>query len=428
MTILFTSHLTHQVYQESIESHLNSTYYGLMIQLKNKKKPALVLSGGGIKAGAFHTGVCLALRQRGFSFGQSDNNPMDIKHFIGSSAGSVVATFLAAGYSLEEIIHAFTMGAGLDNLSKELNLNNQPIHLKPMGYLDIFSVSPKEALSRLLLPRFFSNKLNLKGGFELFLKKGIKVNGLFNTNNLQKYFAETALKTQSFDEIKNQLFIVATYLDYPKKAIFGPILDKPLKTQDNLDYISGVDISEAIAASTALPPVFSPFAITLPGAETPTYFFDGEIRDTMSTHVAADLGCDLIIASYSMSPYSYNKKLGSLNQYGIPLIMNQAIYQIIHQKVVDYRKHQEAYTRVIDILNEFCKEQEISGLQRDRLINKIVDTTNINLDAHYIYIHPSPQDHEIFFADHFSLNSSNLEMITSAGYKTAMEKLRIYDL
>lgn len=399
-----------------------------MIQLKNKKKPALVLSGGGIKAGAFHTGVCLALRQRGFTFGNDKANPLNIQHFVGSSAGSIVATFLASGYTLEEIIHAFTMGAGLEGLGQEVKLSTQPIQLKPMGYLDIFNISIKDALTRLLIPTFFSSKLDLSGGFELFLKKGIKVNGLFNTLNIQKYFAENALKTHSFDELENQLFIVATYLDYPKKAIFGPILESPLKNKDDFDYFSGVDISEAVAASTSLPPVFSPFGITLPGAETPTYFFDGEIRDTMSTHVAADLGCDLIIASYSMSPYEFNPSLGSLNQYGIPLIVNQALYQMIHKKVVDYRKHQEAFRRIIDIVSDFCESQEISNLERDRLINRIVDTTNINLDAHYMYIHPSTQDHKMFFADHFSLNSKNLLEITKNGYKSAMEKLRIYDL
>lgn len=399
-----------------------------MIKLNNKKKPALVLSGGGIKAGAFHIGVCLALRQRGFTFGQKDEGFLNIKHFVGSSAGSIVATFLASGYSLEDVIHAFTMGAGLEGLSQEMNLNTQPTQLKPMGYLDIFNLSIKEALTRILIPSFLTSKLDFKGGLEAFLKKGIKVSGLFNTQNIQRYFADEALKTKSFDELQNELFIVATYLDYPKKAIFGPLLKAPLKNTGHWDYHSGVDISEAVAASTSLPPVFSPFGITLPGSTTETYFFDGEIRDTMSTHVAADIGCDLIIASYSMSPYEFSEKTGSLNQYGFPLIINQALYQMIHQKVVDYRKSQEAYVRIIDLIKEFCDDQEISNLERDKLINKIVDTTNVNLDAHYMHIHPTPQDHKMFFSDHFSLSSKNLEEITKTGYRSAMERLRIYDL
>ena len=38
------------------------------MRLDHKKKPALVLSGGGVKAAAFHAGVCLALNEKGFRF------------------------------------------------------------------------------------------------------------------------------------------------------------------------------------------------------------------------------------------------------------------------------------------------------------------------------------------------------------------------
>ena len=38
------------------------------INLSEKQKPALVLSGGGVKAAAFHIGVCLALKDKGFKF------------------------------------------------------------------------------------------------------------------------------------------------------------------------------------------------------------------------------------------------------------------------------------------------------------------------------------------------------------------------
>ncbi|MCS6838115.1 MAG: patatin-like phospholipase family protein, partial [Bdellovibrionaceae bacterium] len=34
----------------------------------NTLKRSLVLSGGGIKASAFHLGVCLALKERGYAF------------------------------------------------------------------------------------------------------------------------------------------------------------------------------------------------------------------------------------------------------------------------------------------------------------------------------------------------------------------------
>ena len=73
-----------------------------MIKLKGKKKIALVLSGGGVKAAAFHIGVCHALKEKGFKFigGSRDkveddpnySDPLAIKTYVGSSAGALVSS------------------------------------------------------------------------------------------------------------------------------------------------------------------------------------------------------------------------------------------------------------------------------------------------------------------------------------------------
>src|ERR1700730_11825454 len=94
-----------------------------MLKIKNKKKIALVLSGGGVKAAAFHVGVCLALQEKGFKFigGTRDhvedsphvNDPLAIKTYVGSSAGALISAFLASGHSVEDIIESFEMGTGL---------------------------------------------------------------------------------------------------------------------------------------------------------------------------------------------------------------------------------------------------------------------------------------------------------------------------
>src|SRR3989344_1816914 len=101
------------------------------MDIQNKKKIALVLSGGGIKAAAYHIGVCLALKEKGFVFsggskewvqqkypnqpqeaiGQSSSKPT-IRLYVGSSAGAFVASVLASGKSLESLITAFQVGFG----------------------------------------------------------------------------------------------------------------------------------------------------------------------------------------------------------------------------------------------------------------------------------------------------------------------------
>src|SRR3954465_2338853 len=87
------------------------------ITIGPKKKIALVCSGGAAKAGAFHLGVALALQEQGFRFygglQPADASkirlpgPMEISTYIGSSAGSIISTYLAAGYSLENIFNSF---------------------------------------------------------------------------------------------------------------------------------------------------------------------------------------------------------------------------------------------------------------------------------------------------------------------------------
>src|ERR1700741_780310 len=90
--------------------------YSQRTQIGHKRKIAFVCSGGATKAGAFHLGVALALQEHGFRFyggmvpsagDVKPPGPMDISTYVGSSAGSIITTYLAAGYSLENIFNSF---------------------------------------------------------------------------------------------------------------------------------------------------------------------------------------------------------------------------------------------------------------------------------------------------------------------------------
>ena len=58
----------------------------------------------------------------------------------------------------------------------------------------------------------------------------------------------------------------------------------------------------------------------------------------------------------------------------------------------------------------------------------LVDRTKYKPNVDYIYIHPSPQDYEMFFADHFSLNPKILSQIVRTGFRSAMNALRPYNI
>lgn len=397
------------------------------MRLTHKKKPALVLSGGGVKAAAFHAGVCLALQEKGFRFAggtkdEVDRHQQDHKTFrcyVGSSAGSIVASFLASGYTVADFIDAFEMGAGLKT--------KQPrsVHrLKPLTYFDIFSLNGLNFVH--MIPKFLQRKaISVSGGLEVLVKNGFKVNGLFTANGIERYLRRNVLPTNRFSELGVELFIVATQLNHSRKVVFGPF--EQTTKDETIKWANYATISNATAASASLPPMFAPYGIKdEKGREI--YFFDGEIRDTLSTHVAVDHGADLVIASYSIQPYHFNKEMGSLHHYGIPIILNQALYQVVEQKIRKAIYHQADIKALLNTVDGYFKKAGLPEEHRERLVKIMAERVNYRMGVDYIYIHPNPEDYEMFFVDHFSLNPKILGRIVRIGFKSAVAALRRHNL
>jgi predicted acylesterase/phospholipase RssA len=401
------------------------------MRIGDKKKIALVLSGGGIKAAAFHLGVCLALREKGFIFagGSPDDvtmkypdDKLTIKIYVGSSAGAVISTFLASGYSIEAIIDAFERGSenDLHKLNKRKRIYAR---LKPITYRDMFALNGGNFVS--FIPNVLRRNSIVTGGLEALVKNGFKINGLFTTKGIERYMRSHVLKNNDFKSLGVDLYVVATQLNHSRKVIFGNFKenykDKAIK------YANYATISDAVAASAALPPVFAPYGIrNEKGREI--YFFDGEIRETLSTHMAADAGADLVISSYSVQPYHYNSEMGSLHNYGIPLIINQALYQVIEQKIAKHIEHQQNISALMSAVDGYFKQAELPEEHREKLLDILAKRVNYKAGVDYIYIHPSPQDHEMFFVDHFSLNPEILGKIVHIGFRAALQVLRKLDL
>src|SRR5262249_4747526 len=152
---------------------------------------------------AFHIGVCLALREKGFKFAGGrasdtrldfEGGPLTFSIYVGSSAGAVVSAFLAAGHSVDAVIDAFTRGSGLGALTR---FRFDGPRLKLITYRDIFALNVSAGLAGRFLPRLFmsTKKPILSGGLEVLFKRGFKVNGLFTTKNLERY-----IRTQVFPE------------------------------------------------------------------------------------------------------------------------------------------------------------------------------------------------------------------------------------
>ena len=399
------------------------------MRIRDKKKIALVLSGGGVKAAAFHIGVCLALQEKGFKFAGGnkelvrqnfpDSDPMTIRLYVGSSAGSVIASILAAGYSVESLVNAFQVGSGTSPSFEKNDLR----YLKPLSYRDIFNLNSSGLLK--FIPRSIMEKNLVSGGLESLLKNGLKLNGLFSTRGIESYLRKEVFIDNDFARLGVELFIIGTQLNHSRKAIFGNFPES-YKTP-NTKYINYATISESVAASASLPPVFTPYGIKNPAGKE-IFYYDGEIRDTLSSHVAADYGADLVISSYSIQPYHFNEEMGSLHNYGIPVILNQALYQVVQQKIAKNIQYKNDIRGIYNAVEGYFKQMNLPEEHRLKILEIIEKRVNYQPNVDYIYVAPRPQNYEMFFVDHFSLSPEILSRIVRIGFRSGINSLRQFDL
>lgn len=409
------------------------------IKIGPKKKIALVCSGGASKAGAFHLGVALALQEQGFKFygglvprlsGQSNPaplktpGPMEISTFVGSSAGSMIATFLAAGYSLDNIFNSFLSRMPTDPADMT------PRVLPRLTYPTMFNLKPAsmavDQLQHIKTFRKFFSSVLARDWDALMKLEWLNINGLFSTAGIEEYIRENVLPSNKFQDYVSDLFIVATQLNHSRKVVFGKYAYEPPPHDVTCQYNNDVGISEAVAASTALPFIFQPYPIKNEEGKK-IYYIDGEIRDTLSTHVAVDAGADLVIASHTHQPYHFVREIGSLTDHGLPAIIVQSIYLLVEQKINSHIHHKKMQRNAINSVNRFCKESNVSEEHRRRICEILEAELHHRTSVDTIYIHPSPSDTQMFFGEHFSLSPKKLADIVRSGFRAAIMALRPYE-
>jgi predicted acylesterase/phospholipase RssA len=406
------------------------------IKIGPKRKIAFVCSGGAAKAGAFHLGVALALQEQGFKFygGQAPTSgaprtpdPMEISTYVGSSAGSIITSLLAAGYSLDNIFNSFLDRKPEDPIDPA---DITPRILPRLTYQKMFKIRPglaREQLAQLMFFRkVFTSLMN--GNWEALLQlKWLKATGLFSTVGIEQYMREEVLPSNKFDDYLADLFIVATQLNHSRKVVFGKHRYDPPAHDLNCQYENRVEISRACAASTSLPPVFSPYSIEHGPGEGPVWYIDGEIRDTLSSHVALDAGADLVIASYSHQPLHYSKEIGSLTEHGLSAIVTQSIFLLIEQKIKNHIHNKEIQRNAIVSVSQYCKDSGVSEAHRRRICEILEAELHHRMDVDTIYIHPSPTDAQFFFGENFTLAPKIMTETVRSGFRAAIDVLRKYD-
>lgn len=405
------------------------------ISFKHKTKSAFVASGGAVKAACFHVGVCLAMEKKGIKFGggiikksttqppsrpsQSTTHPVTINTYVGSSAGASIAAFLAAGFPLTDIVKSFIDPPKTQARKKRRG----EVYIPKFRYTDLFRFA-KPNFRKYIGSLWRKRPKIASGSVEAFFKNHLSFGGIFTTDGIEQYLRKI-LPTNRFEDLVADLFIVATQLDYPYKTIFCKQKKIKSRPEHHAVYESSIKISQAAAASTALPPIYQPYPIKI-GKEK-IYFYDGEIRETLSTHVAKDVGCDLVFASYTHQPYQYTPEIGSLVNYGISSVTIQAIYQAVEQKIHTSKRLWKNKITVLDTVNQFFRDNSFPDNKRAELCEILENKLQINKNIDYIFIHPIPQDYKLFLADHFNLSRKHMIEIVKSGFRSGIYHLRNYE-
>jgi len=138
-------------------------------------------------------------------------------------------------------------------------------------------------------------------------------------------------RSNDFRALKHRLVLVATDLDSGQSAPFG------------MPGWDAVPISQAVAASAALPGMFPP--VPIDGPQGRRWYVDGALKKTLHASVLLDLGLDLLLAVNPLVPFDashseHHRVLGSgeppiprLVAGGLPVVMSQTFRSLIHSRL-----------------------------------------------------------------------------------------------
>lgn len=213
-------------------------------------RAGLCLSGGGIK-GTAHIGAIKALEEENIEFNS----------VAGTSAGSIVATLYACGYSSSEIYNLFKKYA------------------KDIKYIDWKNIC-KIIYGVLFKRKLIITGLNSGEVIERVINKACNAKGIYNINQIRK-----------------ELLIPTVDSDSGKVIIFN---SAGIDAEDNNEkYISNIPIGKAVRASCSYPLVFSP----CPYGDKE--LLDGGIKENIPWKELKAIGCKKVL---SIAFYSKNKK------------------------------------------------------------------------------------------------------------------------
>ena len=302
---------------------------------KRQSKTALVLGGGGFTGAVYEIG---ALRAFDLLAVNRTVNEFDV--YVGTSAGSFVASAIANGVTPEEMMRVLNKQLPSPLRDMDLDMLLRPNY---KGFLDSAGMLPFRlfGFARQLASKLGdASVMDLAQGLATGLPKG-----LYSGKGIEEYVAEMLAdpdRTDDFRLLDRELYLPATELDTTERIILG-----------DGDW-GDVPISLAVTASTALPMVYEP--VEIKGRE----MVDGGIRSTTNVDIAVEKGAGFIVVVNPIVPYVndfskrvptvFGSRVRRVSDMGALAIANQTMRMIAHDRL--HRAVQDWETRYpgVDIL------------------------------------------------------------------------------
>jgi predicted acylesterase/phospholipase RssA len=301
-------------------------------------KTALVLGGGGFTGGVYEIG---ALRAFDLLAVNRTVNEFDV--YVGTSAGSFVASMVANGVTPEEMMRV--MNKALPSPIEDPSLRTL---LRPnyKGWVGRLALLPLRAVGVL---RHLAGNLGEISMVDVAtgLAEGLPT-GIYHNRGIERYMQEVLAdpdRTDDFRELEQELLLVATDLDTCERIVMGQ--------QEWAD----VPISQAVAASGALPVVYEPYELR--GRQ----LIDGGIVSTTNVDVAVDAGAKFIVVVNPLVPFVndfqkriptvFGSRVRRVSDMGMTAIGNQAFRLLAHARLhVAVQSWEERFPDVDIILIE----------------------------------------------------------------------------
>jgi predicted acylesterase/phospholipase RssA len=303
-----------------------------------RSRTALVLGGGGFTGGVYEIGALRALDL--LSVNRTVN---DFDIYVGTSAGSFVASLAANGVTPEEMMRV--VNQQVPTPFRDIDLGTL---LRP-NYIDFVKSTALLPLRMVGIARTVAK--NLRGVSLMDVVVGLAEGlppGVYDGSGIEGYLMDVLGdldRTRDFRLLRNELYLPATDLDTCERIVFGE------------DGWEDVPIPTAVAASTALPMVYKP--VNVKGR----HLVDGGLQSTTNLDIAVEHGAKLVVVINPLVPYinDFQKMiptmLGSrvrrVTDMGFPQIGYQAFKLLVHQRLHEsVRQWSEKYPGVDIILIE----------------------------------------------------------------------------